>query len=384
MSGDIGPANQISGAEMQAQQAETRTMRTARQVSSREAFSDAVSESSNPFSADKDIEFKALEKREAHLAAEEKKEEAHKVHEKQDFDSYAQERQQKNPELDAKRLKQLRNLIMSKGEDASAEELVADARELFEDVSLADEALEVVQETTEGETAELVRQARDLLDAQQGRDVRAGRNMGAESRAWAERGLGGPTSLRDYYRDIIGNPREGNELFDEMAEKWDFGELDDVIKFLFESLGADLRSKGPSISRGELYTLVTETRVLQSILGVFYFFKKREKLARKLFKKDKLAWPDDLDFEELSEQFMSLVEEKYPTSTKILSLARKLEISEDLLAQVIVFEQYRDAIREVAPRIYRNLKHRYDLLEAIIETLEELEDELAAEEEDDV
>ncbi len=369
---------------MQAQQAETRTMRTARQVASRESFSTAVEESSNPFSADKDIEFKALEKRETHIPEEETHEEAHKVHEKQDFDSYAQERQQRNPELDAQRLKQLRNLIMSKGEEASAEELIADARELFDDVSLADEALEVVQETTEGETAELVRQARDLLDAQQGRDVRAGRNMGAESRAWAERGLGGPTSLRDYYRDIIGNPREGNELFDEMAEKWDFGELDDVIKFLFESLGADLRSKGPSIARGELYTLVTETRVLQSILGVFYFFKKREKQARKRFKKEKIDWPDDLDFEELSEQFMALVEEKYPTSTKILSLARKLEISEDLLAQVIVFEQYRDAIREVAPRIYRNLKHRYDLLEAIIETLEELEDELAAEEEDEL
>jgi type III secretion protein W len=368
---------------MQAQQAETRVLRTARQVTSRENFTAAVEEAFNPFGADKEIEFKALEKRPPEVPSEEeRKDEAQKVHEKQDFDSYAEQRQEQNPELNAQRLRELRNLMIAKGAGTSAEEALGDARSFFNDVSLADEALQIVQETVDAETAEMVQKARELLDAQQGRDVRAGRNMGAESRAWAERGLGAAADLRDYYRDIVGNPREGNALFDEMTGKWDFDQLKEVIKFLFESLGADLRSKGPSIARGELYTLVTETRVLQSILGVFNFFQKRERQARKRFAKEKLPWPEDLDFEEMAEQFMQLVEEKYPTSGKVVRAGRELGIGEDLVAQVIVFEQFRDAIRQVAPRLYRNLQHRYDVLLALIEALEELEDELAEEEGD--
>lgn len=44
-------------------------------------------------------------------------------------------------------------------------------------------------------------------------------------------------------------------------------------------------------------------------------------------------------------------------------------------AQIILYLQYRDAIRQVAPRLFRNEKHRQELLLSLIETLEELEEQ---------
>ena len=64
---------------------------------------------------------------------------------------------------------------------------------------------------------------------------------------------------------------------------------------------------------------------------------------------------------------------------KVLRAADRFHVSQ-VPAQIIVFEQFRDAIRQVAPRIYRSLQHRYDLLMAILETLEDLEDELEEDE----
>ena len=82
-------------------------------------------------------------------------------------------------------------------------------------------------------------------------------------------------------------------------------------------------------------------------------------------------------FESLSKLFMSLAAERYPSSDKILGSAGKLGIEKWILAKIIAFTQFRDAIREVAiHQIYRSLQHRDELYLAIIEALEDLEDEL--------
>ncbi len=370
----ISPTDRVVEAQMKGEAAHMRQA-YARQIVSKEAYTQSVEDAFNPFSADKDIEFKALKHRPLEVPEEEREFEAMKVTQKRDPEEYAQERQERNPELDARQLVELRRLILAK-EGATAEETLADIKAYFDDPSLAEEAMEYLIETTDGKTAELIKEARDLLHARQGRETRAGRNMGPESRAYAEQGLESAGMLRDLYRDITGKQQTDYELFKTLSAQFPFDRLKMVIKFLFESLGSDLRSKGPSIPRGELYALLTEARALQAILGLYEFFKKRERLIRKLFAQNGIPVPEELEFELLAQQFMDLVEERYPTSMRIYRIAAELGIDEDILAQIIVFGQYRDAVREIAPRIYRNLQHRYDLLQALIEALEELEDTL--------
>src|SRR5690606_11830940 len=115
-----------------------------------------------------------------------------------------------------------------------------------------------------------------------------------------------------------GNPRDANTLFGELANKYAYKELQKVIKFLLHSLGSDMKSKGPSIPRGELHTLLTETRTLQAILGVYRFFNKRMDLVNKLFSKAGLQMPKQLSFEQMAKCFMSLAGERYPSSDKVL------------------------------------------------------------------
>lgn len=92
--------------------------------------------------------------------------------------------------------------------------------------------------------------------------------------------------------------------------------------------------------------------------------------------------PKGLTFEAMSKSFMSLVAERYPSSDKVKAQARALGIEDNIVAKIIVFSQFRDAIREVSMgQIYRNLQHRDELFLAIIEALEDLEEELEEQEE---
>jgi type III secretion protein W len=286
----------------------------------------------------------------------------------------AQQFQQRNPELKASVLTMLRQYIKP---GDSKEEILKKVLEFYPDVSLADEALQFLLETTEGELARAVQEAKDDLNTQSEREIVAGRNITAQAREASEKGLGTPTTLRDMYRDITGNPRDSTTLFEELSRKYAFKDLKKVVDFLLHSLGADMKSKGPSISRAFLQRLLAETRSLQAILGVYRFFRGRMELIEKLFDKEGLDLPQQLTFELIAKQFMSLAAERYPTADKVLQGAVKLGIEKWVLAKIIVFSQLRDAIREVAVnQIYKSIQHRDELYMAILEALEDLEDEL--------
>jgi type III secretion protein W len=305
-----------------------------------------------------------------------------KVHRIEKVSEEAQKFQNRNRELKAKMLMLLRLYVI---EHHGKGDILKKVQEFYEDVALADEALDFLQETAETEEiAEAVRKAKTELNEKYGREIAAGRNIGDIARKAADQGLGTPTSLRDLYRDITGNPRESTALFEEFSKKYAFKDLKKIIAFLLHSLGADLKSKGPSISSGLLHRLITETRSLQAILGVYLFFKNRMHLVQKLFEKDHLQMPESLTFEEIAKQFMGLAAERYISSSKVLQAAKKLGIDESLLAKIIVLSQLRDAIREVAlNQIYGTLQRRDELHMAILEALEELEEELEEEEEEE-
>lgn len=286
----------------------------------------------------------------------------------------AEQYQRRNPELKSSVLLLLRERIKP---DDSQEEILKKLQEFYPDVSLADEAMEFLSDTTEGELANTVKQAKEAFNKSYGREISAGRNIGTEARAAAAQGLGTPTNMRDLYRNITGNPRDSTTLFNELSQRFAFKELKKVVDFLLHSLGSDMKSKGPSIPHGQLHRLLTETRSLQAILGVYRFFNGRMGLINKLFTKEGLQIPPQLNFETMAKQFMALAGERYPTGDKVLQTAVRLGVEKWLMAKIIVLSQLRDAIREVAVnQVYRSLQHRDELYLAILEALEDLEDEL--------
>lgn len=284
----------------------------------------------------------------------------------------------RNPELNAQTLLFLRGMLK---EGDTFEDILQKVLDLYPDYTLADDALDFLLETTKGALHQSVLQAKDELNARYRREIVAGRNIATEAREFSEKGLGSPTALRDMYRDITGNPREVHTLFDELTKLFDYEKMKEASKFLFHSLGADMKAKGPSISRGELSRLLEDTRALQAILGVYFFFKERMKLIYAQFAHHELSYPESLTFEILAQKFMDLLKERYLSSDSVKHLARQLGLSEDEVQQMIIFTQMRDAIRQVSPRLYRNNQHKEDTLAAIIDTLEELETSMDEEEE---
>jgi type III secretion protein W len=284
----------------------------------------------------------------------------------------------RNAELQTRSLLLLRSRISDRD---SKEEILKKVFELYPDYSLADEALDFLLETSTGDLAKKIRQAKEELNATHGREVRAGRNMGTQAREFSEQGLGSPTALRDLYRDITRNPRDSQSLFAELSNQFEFDRMKTVIDFVLHSLGSDLKAKGPSIDRGELHRLMTQGRAMQAILGVYRFFKSRMNLVIAVFQKQGLVFPTRLTFEILAKLFVRFLQERYPSSDKILQMAQNLGLKEELLGQIIVYTQMRDAVRHTAPRLFKSEQHRQDVLSSFIDAIEDLDDRLEEDEE---
>lgn len=347
----------------------------AEQQESASAFLNSVEEAINPFAAKFASKQKDIKTHKSRIQKMMKGgETAKRLLPIEQIKDSANQFQRRNPELLANVLVILRERIKP---GDTKEDILRTLAEFYPDVSLGDEVLEFLIATTEGELAETIKEAKQDFDQLHAREIAAGRNIGTQARQAAEKGLGTATSLRDMYREVTGNPRDSTTLFEELSQKYEFKDLKKVIDFLLHSLGADMKSKGPSIPRGLLHRLLTETRSLQAILGVYRFFRNRMRLVNKMFKQAGLEVPSQLTFESIAKEFMNLAAERYPSSAKVLQSAIRLGIEKWIAAKIIVLSQLRDGIREVGmAQIYKTLQHRDELYLAILEALEDLEDQL--------
>lgn len=313
-----------------------------------------------------------------------KTEEADEVSEKildvESTDEVAERFHKKNYELNPKTLRILRSQL---AKSDSSSEILKKVDNVYKEAALADEALEFLHETTDAQLQMATAEAMEKLRKDKGKEIRAGRNMGAQAREFAEKGLGSPEKLRELYRDIITNQREPIKLFDELTEKFRYASLKMAIRFMLHSLGSDLKAKGPSIPRGELKRLFDETRSMQGILGVFRFFQSRMRLLQREFISYDLMLPSRIDFELLARIFIKLLAERFLSPDKILQTGRIMGISEEAAAQMIIFSQMRDAIKQVAPKYFRNARHRDEISKAFIDTIDALEDRMEEEEEEE-
>ncbi len=313
-----------------------------------------------------------------------REEEAEKAEKEKDItqitstEEVAEQYEQRNPELHARTLLLLRSRLTAQD---TKESILKKVHETYPDYALTDEALEFLIETAVGELKDKAREVKEEINVTYGREIRAGKNIATQARDFSAQGLGSPTALRDIYRDITGNPRDTLTLFEHLTSKFDFEKMKIVIDFVLHSLGADLKAKGPSISRAELHRFLTEARNLQAILQVFRFFATRMRLILSSFEKSGVSFPARLSFELLARLFMRYLQERYPSSDKVLQMAMQLGLTDAELGQIIVFTQMRDAVRQVAPKLYRTPQHKQDVLMSIIVAIEELEEEDEEEEE---
>lgn len=325
--------------------------------------------------------FQALEAkagRREQLSEEQETEEALEVRE---IEELGKDYQKRNQELDSQKLLQLRARISARD---SKEEILAKVLEVFNDYTLADDALDFLLDTIgEKDLASKIRAAKETLHSQHGREVIAGRNINQAAQQYAAQGVDSPTALRDMYRDITGNPRDAITLFEELSQKYPFEKMSNVIAFLLHSLGSDLKAKGPSIGRAELHRLLTDTRSLQAILGVYRFFRSRMRLVLTSFEKESLPYPKRVTFEVLARLFIKFLQDRYPSADKVRQFGAVLGLTDEILAQIILTTQMRDAVRQVAPRLFRNDQHRQDVLMAFIDALADLEEEMEEKEEEE-
>lgn len=352
---------------------ESQDLALAMQEASEDCFQESCSEAFNPWAADEETQekFKSLSdrKNDAKEIAKQAKKTAKSVNQQSSANQY----QKNNPELNSK---SLFNLLRSLNKKDDQEEILKKLQGFFPDPTLADEALDYLIENTEEELNQTLKDTKENFTKQFGRQIIAGKNIREQVMAFSGQGIGTTSSLRDLYREITGNHKEPNELFNNLSTTYSFEKLKTVIQFLLHSLGSDLKNKGPSIPRGELAMLFTETRSLQSILGVYRFFQSRMRLLNQSYGQAGKSVPDSLNFEALAQAFMSLVNDRYPSSPKIIKTAQDLALERDLLAAIIIISQFRDAMRGVSPRLFKSLKDKEGLLEVIIKCLETLEDEL--------
>lgn len=333
---------------------------------------------------------KKFEKLDERMKRPAQKEEAQKGEETKDqpvgdtdvIEQIAEDYYQRNPELQKKTLMLLQQRVKN---DDDADTILRKLEEFYTDKSLADEAVDFLIETasTREEVRNRLIQAKEQFNAAYGREIRAGRNISEQARAFSKQGLGSPTALRDLYRNLVTAPRTPHQIFEELTAKFKFSDMKNIIDFILHSLGSDMKSKGPSISKAELQRLFGEARTMQAILGVFRFFFARMKLIKGQFDRYDLAMPSRINFEVLARLLMKLLQERYPSPDKIIKLSFVLGISEEVAGQIIIFTQYRDALRHISPKLFKSERHRQDLLLTIIETLSDLEDELEDEEEEE-
>ncbi|MFS8563411.1 MAG: hypothetical protein LVR00_03415 [Rhabdochlamydiaceae bacterium] len=244
---------------------------------------------------------------------------------------------------------------------------------------MADEALDFLIETSRGRIQDIVREAKANLNRDFEREIKAGKNIFSQSQAFAAKGIGIPTSLRDLYRDITGNPREAAVLFEELTNNYPFDKLKTVINFILHSLGADMKAKGSSISRPELSRLFTETKNMQAILGIFRFFLSRMRMITSSFAREGITCPEKINFEALAKAFMRFLQERYPSVDKALQLAFQFDLDKKIAAQIILYIQFRDAMRQVSSKLFRDERQKQEFLLCFMDTLEELEEQLEEE-----
>ena len=214
-----------------------------------------------------------------------------------------------------------------------------------------------------------------------------------------------PKTLQEFYQQIREQSWESPaELFNKLFSDYKgvFKNIRAISGYILNQLGMELRVhkesdpnaktlrflQGDPQEYARLRDTITTIRQLQSVLGVFRFFKDRENHIQKSFDRNGLSVPPSLTFEQMSKEFVKLIQERYPSGQKVLDSAEKLgPFTESkygpvgkIIAKIISVNQFRDAVRQVSRTLYDRspelqVEKQGQLLSAIVDASDNLEEE---------
>ncbi|WP_348664005.1 type III secretion system gatekeeper subunit SctW [Chlamydia vaughanii] len=316
---------------------------------------------SNPAAATrtkkKEEKFQTLESRRKGAAQTEKKSES--AGEKPDAD-LADKYTENNSEISGSDLRNLRDSIK---DDASEEEILDLVKSKFSDPALQSTALDYLIQTTpntKGALKDSLIRAQQNHTQQNRQAVVGGKNILFASQEYASTLNVSAPGLRELYLNVTSDFHSCEKLLDMLKTRYDFQEMGTVSSFLLKGMSADLKSEGSSIAPAKLQVMMSETRNLQAVLTGYNFFEAKLPTLVSSLKADGVSLPADLKFDKVADTFFGLINDKFPTPSKMEREVRGL-VGDDTEAVTGILNLFFVALRGTSPRLFSSAEKRQQL-----------------------
>ena len=239
--------------------------------------------------------------------------------------------------------------------------------------------LEQMLGESEGDLAQLVKDARAQLMAEKGPDVKAGLNLAQEVNARA----GTPEEmqgLRDLYRSEVFGFTKPQDCFRSLLAARGPEGLKGAISFLLAGCGADLAASNPSMDPAQLRQILLDLQcvdVLQTVLGDL------DKLGARM--QQQFGEACRLTGEQMTGRVLDFTEQAFVTAPGIGAFVGEAGL-QALLAQMDFTRELVGLFRRLSPRLFGKETDRQKLVDAAQEHLDgliSLEDEAEQEKQED-
>ena len=225
--------------------------------------------------------------------------------------------------------------------------------------------LEQMLGESEGDLAQLVKDARAQLMAEKGPDVKAGLNLAQEVNARA----GTPEEmqgLRDLYRSEVFGFTKPQDCFRSLLAARGPEGLKGAISFLLAGCGADLAASNPSMDPAQLRQILLDLQcvdVLQTVLGDL------DKLGARM--QQQFGEACRLTGEQMTGRVLDFTEQAFVTAPGIGAFVGEAGL-QALLAQMDFTRELVGLFRRLSPRLFGKETDRQKLVDAAQEHLDGL------------
>ena len=273
-------------------------------------------------------------------------------------------------------------LARAGGQPMSADDLLRQLGRASTDATHQFAMLDLLEQMlgeSEGDLAQLVKDARAQLMAEKGPDVKAGLNLAQEvnARATTPEEMQG---LRDLYRsEVLGFTKPQDCFRSLLAARGPEG-LKGAISFLLAGCGADLAASNPSMDPVQLRRILLDLQcvdVLQTVLGDL------DKLGARM--QQQFGEACRLTGEQMTGRVLDFTEQAFVTAPGIGAFVGEAGL-QALLAQMDFTRELVGLFRRLSPRLFGKETDRQKLVDAAQEHLDglvSLEEEAEQEKQED-
>ena len=259
-------------------------------------------------------------------------------------------------------------LARAGGQPMSADDLLRQLGRASTDATHQFAMLDLLEQMlgeSEGDLAQLVKDARTQLMAEKGPDVKAGLNLAQEvnARATTPEEMQG---LRDLYRSEVFGFTKPQDCFRSLLAARGPEGLKGAISFLLAGCGADLAASNPSMDPVQLRQILLDLQcvdVLQTVLGDL------DKLGARM--QQQFGEACRLTGEQMTGRVLDFTEQAFVTAPGIGAFVGEAGL-QALLAQMDFTRELVGLFRRLSPRLFGKETDRQKLVDAAQEHLDGL------------